>query len=396
MHNLSSATLVILAMIAGLLGGCEKLSPFISDAVWNARHDLDQDGIPHPDDCDDLDPKVGIRVWYSDVDQDGHGAGAKIIACDIPSGTTNTNDDCDDSRASVHPNAKKICDGLDNDCDGQTDEGVELVWFEDHDQDGFGNKSIVKFACEKPDGSVSDSTDCDDTNANAHPGGTEVCDNGLDDDCNGQTDDVEKTVWHKDMDKDGFGDPNQPVPACTQPTETVLNDTDCDDTKKSVHPGAVEICNLIDDNCNGQTDEDVKLVWHHDVDKDGYGLASDTTEACAAPNGFVSDQTDCDDTKSSSHPNAPEICDNNIDDDCNGKTDDALGAVLWYLDADKDGFGTITKTKLACVQPIDHVENSKDCDDTNPLVNPLAIEICGDFIDNNCNGIMDIDAAIMT
>jgi parallel beta-helix repeat protein len=98
---------------------------------------------------------------------------------------------------------------------------------------------------------------------------------------------------------------------------------DCDDTNAAVNPGATEICNGIDDNCDGQIDEGVKTTFYRDADGDGYGNPADTTEACTAPTGYVSDNTDCDDGNADVNPGATEVCDDGIDNDCDNLVDDA-------------------------------------------------------------------------
>jgi len=82
----------------------------------------------------------------------------------------------------------ETCDGLDNDCDGETDDGVKTTFYEDSDGDGYGNPSSTTEACSAPEGYVEDSTDCDDTDGSVNPGAAEVCDNEKDDNCNGFTD----------------------------------------------------------------------------------------------------------------------------------------------------------------------------------------------------------------
>ena len=84
-----------------------------------------------------------------------------------PLGYVLDNTDCDDTRSDVYPNAPEICDGLDNDCDGQVDEGVKTTFYADSDGDGYGNPSVTTQACSAPTGYVSNNTDCDDTKSNA-------------------------------------------------------------------------------------------------------------------------------------------------------------------------------------------------------------------------------------
>ncbi len=98
-----------------------------------------------------------------------------------------TNTDCDDTHASFHPGAAEICDGLDNNCNGEIDEGVKTTFYRDADGDGYGNAAITTQACSAPSGYVNNNTDCNDANAAINPGATEVCD-GLDNNCNGTID----------------------------------------------------------------------------------------------------------------------------------------------------------------------------------------------------------------
>ncbi len=101
-----------------------------------------------------------------------------------------TPEDCDDGDAAVHPGATETCDGIDEDCDGTTDEdAVDAgTWYPDADGDGYGDEAAPTSACEQPPDTLSTGGDCDDGNAQVHPGAAEVCDNRLDDDCDPESD----------------------------------------------------------------------------------------------------------------------------------------------------------------------------------------------------------------
>eukprot|EP00567_Pseudictyota_dubia_P018760 CAMPEP_0197433262 /NCGR_PEP_ID=MMETSP1175-20131217/1189_1 /TAXON_ID=1003142 /ORGANISM="Triceratium dubium, Strain CCMP147" /LENGTH=95 /DNA_ID=CAMNT_0042961583 /DNA_START=6 /DNA_END=290 /DNA_ORIENTATION=- len=92
--------------------------------------------------------------------------------------------------------------------------------------------------------------------------------------------------------------------ACSAPSGYVEDDADCDDGNAAINPGATEVCNGLDDNCNGQVDEDVKNIYYADADGDGFGDAMTTTEACSAPSGYVDDDADCDDWDAAVNPGA--------------------------------------------------------------------------------------------
>ena len=187
-----------------------------------------------------------------------------------------------------------------------------LTLYADLDGDGFGNAAVSIQACTAPTGFVSDATDCNDSNNQIHPGATEVC-NGYDDDCDGFSDEGVGSIWYADMDGDGYGDAANEQTACTQPAAFVANSDDCDDQNATIYPGAIEICNNLDDNCNGQIDENAGAIWYADSDGDGYGYAANAQTACTQPAAFVANSDDCDDQNAGIYPGAIEIC-NNIDD----------------------------------------------------------------------------------
>ena len=316
--------------------------------------DDDGDGDPDASDCAPLDPAIhaGAAEFCDAIDadcdgdlvdgfldSDGDGEPDCVDFDDDGDGAID-GDDCAPLDPTTYPGAVELCDGLDNDCDGQVPEG-EL------DQDGDSLSP-----CQG---------DCDDANYLVYPGLPEACD-GVDTDCDPVTSET------GDSDVDGVtpcsGDCDDGDPAvfegnpelcdgldndCDPATdETVDGDTDgwdvcagdCDDDDPDVSPAADELCDGLDTDCDGvvPTDED---------DGDGDG-----SPAC----------DDCDDDDPDSFPDAPEVCDG-VDNDCDGQTSDE------ELDEDGDG-------QRPC---------SGDCDDGEPTVYDGAAEVC-DGLDNDCDG----------
>ena len=241
-------------------------------------------------------------------------------------------DDCDDSDPAVNPLATEVCDGVDNDCDGAFFTGEE----DDDDDDGF-------VAC----------LDCDDADAEV---GTYL-------------------TWYADQDADGWGDPDAVLLECEAPSGYVELRGDCDDAVETVYPGADELCDELDNDCDGSTDEGVPVdapIWYGDQDGDGYGVAEDEVVECEAPSGYVELDGDCDDAAATVHPDADEVC-NGLDDDCDEQVDvDALDAATWYEDGDGDGYGNPARPEDACDAPDGHVDNDADCDDQDADVYPEA------------------------
>jgi hypothetical protein len=352
------------------------------------------------DDCDglvdDADPEVtGDSTWYADDDGDGFGdAAASTRACSQPTGFVADDSDCDDGDAGVHPSALEGCNGVDDDCDGLTDEGDATdasTWYADADGDGFGDAAASARACSQPTGHVSDSSDCDDSNAVTHPGAGEVCD-GLDNDCDGDTDEGALLSWYADSDGDGHGDSATSAEACTAPAGYVRGDGDCDDGDAAIHPAADEYCNGVDDDCDGMVDERDAAdaaTWYADSDGDGYGSTAYTASACSQPSGYVADSSDCDDNESTIHPAADEYC-NGVDDDCDGHIDEdsALDTSTWYADGDGDGYGGDSSTTQACELPSGYAGDASDCDDGDASIHPGAEETCNG-VDDDCDGSAD-------
>lgn len=173
-------------------------------------------------------------------------------------------------------------------------------------------------------------------------------------------------------------------------------DIDCDDTDPAVNPGASEICDGVDNDCDDLIDdEDLDLqlasatLWFEDADDDGYGSAGGYQVACEQPTGFADNAGDCNDGDASVSPDATEVCDE-IDNDCSGLVDDdATDALTWYVDSDEDGYGVDDDTALSCDQPFGYSAEPGDCEDTEPTVNPGSFEICNDGLDNDCDDSFD-------
>ncbi|MCB9764026.1 MAG: hypothetical protein H6739_29920 [Alphaproteobacteria bacterium] len=229
---------------------------------------------------------------------------------------------------------------------------------------------LTLFGCDPDGDGVKGDEDCDPENADAFPGNDEVCD-GVDNDCDGEVDEpdaLDALTWYGDSDGDGFGAPDVTTPACEQPEGYVSDNTDCDDGAAEAFPGGAEVCDGLDNDCDGEVDEPDAAdaaTWYADGDGDGYGDPDTSTPACTQPAGHIADSTDCNDAVAEIFPGADETC-NGVDDDCDGEVDepDALDALTWYEDFDSDGLGDPDVIEIACDQPVGYVENADDCEDT--------------------------------
>jgi hypothetical protein len=550
---------------------CNDMRPGVNPAVPEVCNAID-------DDCDGRTDEDLLVMLYTDGDRDGFGAGTPVTGCPGMTGTVTNGDDCDDARALSNPGSREACDGvydddcdgtvdeecgcvtgatrgcggdtgvcevgmqrcvagawamctavvagtescngLDDDCDGETDEGLLVSGcYVDGDADGYGagaasaqcldmTRDAVGF-CPAGFTNLASPVDCNDTIAEIRPDGIERCDtldndcdgvvddvmglgdactsgvgscgrsgtlacgsgmlvcsavpgaptaeacNGLDDDCDGIADDGVDTVFgcRVDADSDGFG-VGEPTTQCasTDPSRvpfgrcpagyTNTARLDCNDVNAAINPTAMEVCNLIDDDCDEVVDDGVQTAYYRDADGDLFG-AGTATFACMAPTGFVANNSDCNDTNMAVRPGATELCDGVIDHDCNGTIDDGCACTngatqscgssvglctigsqtcssgMWgtcsgtaaraeicdgldqdcdgtaddgvttnfYPDADADGFGAGV-ARAQCTAPVGYVANSTDCNDAANAIRPGAPELCNG-IDDDCDGVID-------
>ena len=180
------------------------------------------------------------------------------------------------------------------------------------------------------------------------------------------------SIYYLDDDGDGYGDINVPIVAVTMPSGYVSDNTDCDDTDSAINPVATEVCDGIDNDCDGAIDEGFAFTTYYtDADADGYGDSNDDTgtQHCTDPGvGFSLNNTDCDDADSSINPEVPEL--------------------TYYVDADGDGYGDVNDVTgtVFCANPGGYSITNDDCDDSNSAIKPGATEIGGNSVDENCDG----------
>ena len=357
--------------------------------AWADCVDPDDDNDSDPDglDCRPLDPAVSHFAAEACDGQDNDCDGATDegfpdfeadgIADCVDADDDNDGDpdlsDCHSGDPEVHHGAEETCDAIDNNCNGLVDEGYadsdgdQLADCQDSDDDNDGEP---------------DQLDCGPLEPSVNHQAIEVCD-GLDNNCDGEADegfpdaDADELADCVDDDDDNDGDPDG---------------NDCEPTDQSVHHGALESCDGVDNDCDMKVDEPYSagcIVYYEDKDDDGWGVGGNTTCLCEADDPYgATVGGDCDDTAWAVHPGGTEVC-NGADDECDGEADNpgASGCLLWYADGDGDGYGAASQCLCTPSEEYD-TPSGGDCDDGDPAIYPGASELC-DEKDNDCDGLID-------
>lgn len=378
---------------------CRSVAPDVDGDGHADASCLDDEGEPLGDDCDDedalsfpgnveicdphmrdedCDPKT---IGNRDSDRDGY---VDEACCNEQSnGSMLCGEDCDDRKTNVNPAATEACDFLDNNCDGETDEGVSIQMYRDRDHDGRGDEEAGRVrTCPLAVGFSAIGEDCDDNDPEVFLNQFEICDD-KDNNCDGNVDEIQQLApWYRDEDGDGYGDAEStPVLSCYRVPGRVLSQNDCNDSNNKINPNATEICDGADNDCNGLAD--FKLSGTNNFEDDDLDGVADAD--CGGD--------DCDDTDPRTAEGAEEVCDR-IDNDCDGEVDEQTVQNIWYVDEDGDGWGVVLGSALASCDPIsDRATNFGDCDDTDSTSHPGMVESC-DGIDEDCDGIVDEGASV--
>jgi hypothetical protein len=254
-------------------------------------------------------------------------------------------------------------------------QNIEIRHEEDIDDDG--------------DGYTENMGDCDDENPLTSPEAEESCD-FADNDCDGSIDEesIDGSTFYEDNDNDGYGDPNQNIILCSPEAGYVFNNQDCNDDEPQAWTGNTEICDDIDNNCDGDIDEGLLTTFYADNDGDERGDPDSALEACTMPSGYVENTEDCDDNEPLAWSGHWEFCGDNVDNDCNGATDEGgLGCTVYYADEDEDGYGNGNLSDCLCTPSGYYTaSNTMDCKDTDSATYPGAA-----YLDSNVACMQDRD-----
>jgi len=351
---------------------CNDDDPEINEGATELCDGIDNDCSGAIDD----DAEDGV-TYFADADEDGFGDDdtATVLCAPTDELPVDIAGDCDDDDFNVNPDGVEVCDGVDNDCDADTDDGAaDGAIGLDCDGDDADLCADGTAAC--IDGAIV----CDDDAASE----AEVCD-GEDNDCNPDTpdgaDDAEVGV---SCDSDDPDECAAGVTMCVDGGLACMGDA----------PAEPEVCDGRDNDCDGEIDNDASdaTMWFVDADGDGVGTGEGVM-ACDPPgDAYAAIGGDCDDDNPDRAPGFEEVCDG-IDNDCDEEVDnDAVDATTWYRDADGDGYGGDPSATVACDPPADDwIDIGGDCNNFDEDRSPGLDEVCDDRIDNDCDTRIDCD-----
>ncbi|MBM4345153.1 MAG: hypothetical protein FJ100_17420, partial [Deltaproteobacteria bacterium] len=335
--------------------------------------------------CDDIDNNCALgKDEGCDDDNDDYCDG-KIAIVGVPAICPKGGNDCNDDKAAINPSAVEICDDIDNNCNTKTDEGCD----DDGDKYCDGAIAVVgqPAVCPKTVAVQGKGDDCNDAVPTINPAAAEICDD-IDNNCNTSKDEG------CDKDSDLYCDAK--IPIVGTPQICPKGGNDCNDSLNTINPSALEICDDIDNNCNTSKDEGCD----DDADKfcDAGVAVIGTPAVCPLTKAVGGKGDDCnDDPKSGGaalNPNAVEICDD-LDNNCAGGKDEGCDS-----DNDKYCDAAIAVVGSPAVCPLTKAVGGKgdDCNDdpakNGILVNPGKKELCGNGIDDQCDGKTDDEGAL--
>ena len=392
---LSAATAPYTASVGGDCADTDKtINPKVVESC-NAKDD----------NCNsqtDEENATGCKAYFTDEDKDAYGVGtSKCLCAAVGVYVAVQANDCNDKDVAVNPAKAEVCgNGKDDNCaNSENDLNATgcVKYFTDADGDGFGVGTSQCTCAPQGQFTAKQALDCNDKEVSVNPSQTEKCLDLVDNNCSGVTDEAGCqgcSTYFKDADQDGFGldSDKQCLGKPTFPYTAYVGGDCNDDPAKGgskQKPSATELCNSIDDDCDGQTDPTGTSgcqFFYPDVDKDTYGAQVSAMCLCAASATYAVTKTgDCNDNDGAVNPGKVEVCDGK-DNNCNSNIDEGV-LITYYKDQDGDKFGGVTSAQ-ACTAPTGFAAASGDCNDFNKAIYPTALEACND-LDDDCDSLID-------